>query len=64
MAIVEGVACEKEVLRKIRSVKDGGESLWAHKRTCMALRKGDNTAHNQMDAVNSDTIEHYFKWKP
>ena len=23
--------------------------------------KGDNTAHNQMDAVNSNTIEHYFK---
>jgi len=25
------------------------------------LRKGDNTAHNRMDAVNSDMIEYCFK---
>jgi len=24
------------------------------------LRRGDNTAHSRMDAVNAETIQHYF----
>ena len=26
----------------------------------LSLRRGDNTAHVRMDAVNEDTITHYF----
>ena len=60
MAIVEGVAREKEVLRKDK-ISEGWWRKFMGRQEDLALRKGDDTAHNRMDAVNSDIIEHYFK---
>ena len=60
LAIVEGVAHEKEVLRK-EKISEGWWRKFMDRREDLALMKGDNTAHNRMDVENLYTIEHYFK---
>jgi len=59
MRIVETHAKDKGLLRK-DSITQGWWRNFISRQGDLALRKGDNTAHNCMDAINSETINHYF----
>ena len=58
LAIVEGVTHDKNVLKgtKINRVVEE----FIGRQGDLSLRKGDNTAHSRMDAVNTETMQHYF----
>jgi len=58
-AIVEGAARDKEVLKKDK-ISPGWWRKFLERQDDLTLRKGDNTAHSRMNAVNSETMEHYF----
>jgi len=60
LAIAEKVARDKEVLRKDK-ISEGWWRKFLERQEDLALRKGDNTAHSRMDAVNPDTMKHYFE---
>ena len=58
--IAESYAKQKGVLRKESGITQG---LWRSFRDSqgdLSLRRGDNTAHVRMDAVNEETISDYF----
>ena len=59
MNIAELYAKKKGVLRKSK-ITQGWWRQFVRRQEDLSLRRGDNTAHGRMDAVNEDTISHYF----
>ena len=59
MAIAEGVARDKNVLRGDK-ISQGWWRRFIERQGDLSLRRGDNTAHSRMDAVNTETMQHYF----
>ena len=59
MRIAELQAKRKGVLRKER-ISSGWWRQFSSRQGDLSLRRGDNTAHIRMDAINSETMDHYF----
>jgi len=59
LRIAESCAKAKGVLRKER-ITQGWWRSFRERQGDLSLRRGDNTAHVRMDAVNEETISHYF----
>ena len=59
MNIAEAVAKEKGLLRKSK-ITQGWWREFLKRQDDLSLRRGDNTAHVRMDAVNKDTVAYYF----
>ena len=60
MRIAQSVAQEKGVLKKCR-ITHGWWSRFLQRQGDLSLRRGDSTAHARMDAINKETMDHYFK---
>ena len=60
MQIAQSVAEEKGVLKKSR-ITHGWWSRFLQRQGDLSLRRGDSTAHSRMDAINKETLSHYFK---
>ncbi|XP_065896174.1 uncharacterized protein [Dysidea avara] len=58
--IAESYAKQKGVLRKESGITQGWWRSFRDRQGDLSLRKGDNTAHVRMDAVNEETISDYF----
>ena len=59
MNIVQSVADEKGILRSNR-ITHGWWQRFIQRQKDSSLRRGDNTAHIRMDAMNKDTMKQYF----
>ena len=59
LAIAEGVARDKNILRGTK-ISQGWWRNFIERQGDLSLRRGDNTAHSRMDAVNAETMQHYF----
>jgi len=59
LAIAEGVDHDKNVLRGTK-ISQGWWRNFIERQGDLSLRKGDNTAHSRVDAVNSETMQDYF----
>ena len=59
MKIAESVAKEKDLLRR-NEITQGWWQRFLERQKDLTLRRGDNTAHVRMDAVNADIMNHYF----
>ena len=59
LSIVQNAASEKGVLRSSH-VSQGWWRRFLERQRDLSLREGDTTAHVRMDAMNRETIEHYF----
>ena len=59
LKIAESVAKEKHILRHDK-ITQGWWRGFMERQKDLSLRQGDNTAHIRMDAVNADTMTHYF----
>ena len=59
MHIAESVATEKGTLRKDR-ISQGWWHCSLKRQRQLTLRRGDNTAHVRMDAINEETLKQYF----
>lgn len=59
LGIVETVATEKGVLR-CGQVSSGWWRRFLERQKDLSLRQGDSTAHVRMDAMNCETMQHYF----
>ena len=59
MNIAEAVAKQKGLLRKSK-ITQGWWREFLKRQDDLSLQRGDNTANVRMDAVNEDTITHYF----
>ena len=60
MAIVEAhVTNNKKGLRSSK-ITQGWWRSFLERQKDLALRRGDNTSQDRMDAINSETLEHYF----
>ena len=65
MGIVEQVILEKEAAEKRKilraeKISDGWWRRFQKRQKELSLRRGDNTSHLRMDAVNGDTMKQYF----
>ena len=62
MAIAETYV-KSDKKRKLRSsrITQGWWRNFLKRQKDLSLRRGDNTSHTRMDAINPETIEHYFK---
>ena len=59
LCLVQTAATEKRVLRSSR-VSEGWWWHFLEQQSNLSLRQGDSTAHIRMDAMNQETIDHYF----
>ena len=59
MRIAESYAKQNGLLRKDK-ITQGWWRNFVSRQGDLSLRKGDNTAHVRMDAINSETLNHYF----
>ena len=59
ICIVESAPYSRGLLRSSH-VTDGWWQRFLQCQSDLSLRQGDSTAHVRMDAVNEDTIDHYF----
>ena len=59
MTIAETHAKQNGLLRKDK-ITQGWWRNFVSRQGDLSLRKGDNTAHVRMDAINSETMNHYF----
>ena len=59
LSIVESTTTERGTLRSSH-VSDGWWRRFKERHGDLSLRQGDNTAHVRMDAMNQDTVDHYF----
>ena len=59
MKIAEKVAKEKDLLRA-DEITQGWWRRFLERNNDLTLRRGDNTAHVRMDAVNASTMKQYF----
>ena len=59
MHIVQRVATDRGVL-KGNKLSSGWWRRFLERQPYLSLRRGDSTAHVRMDAVNEDTLKHYF----
>ena len=60
MNIAQGVAKEKGLLRGVR-ISQGWWRRFLERQNDLTLRRGDNTAHVRMAAVNQETLAQYFE---
>ena len=60
MNIAQGVAKEKGLLRGVR-ISQGWWCRFLERQNDLTLRRGDNTAHVRMAAVNQETLAQYFE---
>ena len=60
MQIAQSVAEEKGVLKKSR-ITHRWWSRFLQRQGDLSPRRGDSTAHSLMDAINKETLSHYFK---
>ena len=59
--IAEAVEREKgAILRKKKLFMDGWWNHFLQHQGDLSLRRGDSTVHVRMDAINKETIGHYF----
>jgi len=58
--IAESYASQKGVLRKESGITQGWWRSFRDRQADLSLRRGDGTANIRMDAVNEETISHYF----
>ena len=58
--ITESYASQKGVLRKESGITQGWWRSFRDRQADLSLRRGDGTANVRMDAVNEETISHYF----
>ena len=59
MLLAETVVRERGNLRK-EKISHGWWNRFLQRQGDLSLRRGDSTAHVRMDAVNKETIDHYF----
>lgn len=59
MGIAESIAVDKGVL-KGEKISVGWWRRFLERQPNLTLRRGDSTAHVQMDAVNQETMDQYF----
>ena len=59
LCIVESATSERCRLRASH-VSDGWWRRFKERQGDLSLRQGDSTAHVRMDAMNQETIDHYF----
>ena len=59
MHIAQSVANEKGILRRSQ-ISHGWWARFVQRQQDLSLRRGDSAAHVRMDAVNKETMEHYF----
>ena len=59
MLIAEAVVREKGNLKKER-IMHGWQNRFLQRQGDLSLRRGDSTVHVRMDAINKETIDHYF----
>ena len=59
MGIAESVAVDKGVLQGTR-ISEGWWRRFLERQPMLSLRRGDSTAHTQMDAINQETMNQYF----
>ena len=59
LSLVQNAASEKGVLRS-GQVSQGWWRRFLEQQKDISLRQGDTTAHVRMDAMNKETVEHYF----
>ena len=59
MHIAQSVANEKGIFRRSR-ISHGWWAKLVQRQQDLSLRRGDSSAHVRMDAVNKETMEHYF----
>ena len=59
MGIVESATAERGLLRSSH-VSDGWWRRFKDRQGDLSLRQGDSTAHVRMDALNKETMDHYF----
>jgi len=59
MCIAQSAAMEKGVLRKDR-ITHGWWQKFVQRQGDLSLRRGENISNIRMDAVNVDTMRHYF----
>ena len=60
MNIAETYAAQKGVLRKESGITQGWWRRFRDRQADLSCRKGDNTAHVRMNAVNEETKSDYF----
>ena len=59
LGLVQTAASDKGVLRSSR-ISQGWWHRFLERQKDLSLRQGDSTAHVRMDAMNKETIDHYF----
>ena len=59
MAIVEAYNTNKNGLRSSK-ITQWWWRKFLERQKDLLLRRGDNTSQDRMDAINSETLEHYF----
>ena len=59
MIIAERVAKDKGILRKQR-ISQGWWNRFMERQKDLSLRRGESISHVRMDAVNKETMDHYF----
>ena len=60
MSIAQSVAEEKGILHGSR-ISHGWWHRFLKGQTHLTLRRGDNTAHVRMEAINQQTLKQYFE---
>ena len=59
LGIVQNMASHKGLL-KGNQISSGWWSRFLERQADLSLRQGDTTAHVRMDAMNQETMQHYF----
>ena len=60
MAIVEAYITNNKKGLRSSKITQGWWRKFLEKQKDLSLRRGDNTSQDRMDAINSETLEHYF----
>ena len=60
MAIVEAYVTNKKKGLKSSKIIQGWWRRLLERQKDLSLRRSDNTSQDRMDAINSETLEHYF----
>ena len=58
-SVAQSVAQEKGLL-KVERISEGWWRRFLERQADLSLRRGDNTAHVRMDAINTETLDQYF----
>ena len=60
MAIVEAYITNNKKGLRSSKITQGWWRKFLERQKDLSLRRGDNTSQDRMDAINSETLEHYF----